>query len=106
MKWTTILAIACALSAAAGGASAAKLEPSAVHLPKTGEGGWYVKFGSIVGRAPIKDLVWTGTGFAGTAHIPGQDPMAISGTAEGESITMNVPIGNGQVFALQGTLQH
>ncbi len=86
--------------------SEAKLEESAMHLPKTGDGGWFVKIGSIVGRAPIKDIVWTGTSFTAVAHVPGQDPMQLSGTVEGEGITINVPIENGQVFAMQGTLVH
>jgi len=86
--------------------SEAKLEESAMHLPKTGDGGWYVKMGSIVGRAPIKDIVWTGANFTATAMVPGQDPMALSGAVDGESITVNVPIGNGQTFPMKGDLVH
>ena len=86
--------------------SEAKLEESALHLPKTGDGGWYVKIGSIVGKANVKDIVWTGTSFTATALVPGQDPMAISGTVEGENLKLVLPIGNGQTITLSGTLVH
>ncbi len=81
-----------------------QLEPSALHLPKTGDGGWFVAIGSIVGRAPVKDIVWTGTSFKGVAHVPGDDPMDISGTIEGDALKLNLPIGNGQTITLSGTL--
>jgi mono/diheme cytochrome c family protein len=85
----------------------AKMEASALHIPKTGDGGWYVKFGSIVGKAIVSDIVWTGTSFTATAKIPGQDPMTISGTVEGETLKLNLPMGNGgQMITLPGTLVH
>ena len=69
-------------------------EPSALHLPRSGaDGGWYVKFGAIVGRAPVVDITWKGDAFEATAQVPGQDPMAISGTIEGGTLTLRLPSG-------------
>ncbi len=85
-------------------ANGPQLEPSALHIPKSGEGGWYVKFGQIVGRAAVKDIVWTGTSFTGTAMVPGQDPMSIAGTVEGDALKLTLPIGNGQTITIPGEL--
>ena len=53
-------------------------EPSAVHLPREGNGGWYVAFGNMVLPAPIHSIVWDGNKVTATADIPGQS-MEMSG---------------------------
>ena len=81
------------------------LEPSALHLPRSGaDGGWYVKFGAIVGRAPVVDIKWKGDAFEATAKIPGQDPMAISGTVEGGTLTLRLPSGPDSTAEISGEL--
>lgn len=80
------------------------LEASAMHLPRTGEGGWYVKIGSIVGRAPITDFVWTGDSFTAIARIPGQTPMNISGTVDGSDLQLTLHSPDGESMTIPGEL--
>jgi mono/diheme cytochrome c family protein len=54
-------------------------EPTAVHVPKEGVGGWYVAMGNLVLPAPIKNIVWNGNQFTATAEVPG-NTMTMSGT--------------------------
>jgi len=79
-------------------------QASGVHVPKEGDGGWYVAMGSIVGRAPIKEIAWTGNTFTGTAYVPGQDPMEMAGEVHGDTlkITITTPQGSDTI---EGTLQ-
>jgi hypothetical protein len=54
-------------------------EPTAVHLPREGNGGWYVAFGNMVLPAPIHTIVWDGNKVTAKAEIPGQGTMDLSG---------------------------
>jgi hypothetical protein len=82
-----------------------KFEPSAVHLPREGEGGWHINLGPAVGRAPITDIVWTGDEFTAIARIPGEDPMNLSGSVDSEGIKLKLPVGpGGQTITLPGKL--
>jgi mono/diheme cytochrome c family protein len=80
------------------------MEASALHVPKTGDGGWYVKMGSIAGKAPITEIVWSGTGFSGTARIPGQAAMPIEGTVEGDTINLTLTTPTGVKQQISGTM--
>ena len=76
-------------------------EPTAVHLPREGgQGGWYVQVGSLVLPAPIKDVVWVDNKVTGTAMIPGQEPMAISGELDPESGKITLSMGLGAVVGV------
>jgi hypothetical protein len=74
-------------------------EPSAIHLPIDGPGGWYVQFGNAVLPAPINEIVWTGNQVTAKANVPGQ-PMELRGTvdeATGEiDLILVTPQGEGQ----------
>ncbi len=80
------------------------LEPSALHLPRSGDGGWYVAMASIVGKAPVVDIRWDGNAFTATAKVPGQDPMPISGTVENGKMTLTLPAGPGLTANIVGEL--
>jgi len=77
-------------------------EPSALHLPPQGQGGWYVRVGSIAGKAPITDIVWSGKDFTAIARIPGQDPAQLAGTVTESGLRMTMDMGNGMTAPLQG----
>ena len=80
------------------------LEPSALHLPRSGDGGWYVAMGSIVGKAPVVDIVWDGDTFTATANVPGQSPMALSGKVENGIMALTIPAGPGLTSTISGVL--
>jgi hypothetical protein len=69
------------------------MEASALHVPKTGDGGWYVKIGAIVGRAPITEIAWTANKFTSTARIPGQAPQPLEGEVQGDTIILTMTQG-------------
>ncbi|HVS63954.1 MAG TPA: cytochrome c [Thermoanaerobaculia bacterium] len=75
-------------------------EPSAIHLPLEGPGGWYVQFGNMVLPAPINDIVWDGSRVTAKAMVPGQQ-MEVEGTvdeATGElDLTLITQQGEGQI---------
>ncbi|HVR28349.1 MAG TPA: cytochrome c [Thermoanaerobaculia bacterium] len=54
-------------------------EPTAVHLPRAGNGGWYVGFGNMVLPAPIHSIVWDGNRVTAKADIPNQGTTEMSG---------------------------
>lgn len=78
-------------------------ELSALHLPKEGDGGWYVRLGSAVGKAPITDIVWSGNAFTAVARIPGQEPSDLSGTVEGRALKMQMGMPQGISVQVSGT---
>ena len=80
------------------------LEPSAVHLPPEGEGGWYVRVGSIAGKARITDITWDGVSFKATALIPGEDPTPLSGSIDGDTLSLIMGPPDDDAFAIKGTL--
>ena len=75
-------------------------EPTAMHLPLDGPGGWYVQFGNAVLPAPIQEIVWDGNQVTAKAMVPGQQ-MTLDGTvdtATGElDLTLVTPQGEGKV---------
>jgi hypothetical protein len=71
-------------------------EPTAVHLPKEGNGGWYVGMGNLVLPAPLKDIVWDGNTVTAKADIPGQGTMEMKGVVL-ESGDIDLTMGGGTV---------
>jgi mono/diheme cytochrome c family protein len=76
-------------------------EPSAVHLPLQGQGGWYVQLGNMVLPAPIQEIVWDGNRVTATALVPGQPPMGMAGVVDGATgeldLTLQTGGGEGKV---------
>jgi len=81
------------------------LQESAVHVPHQGDGGWYISMGSIVGRAPIREIAWSGNTFAATAYVPGQDPMSLAGEVDGDTLRITITSPDGS-DTITGTLEH
>jgi hypothetical protein len=79
-------------------------ETAVVHVPREGEGGFYVKFGSIAGRAPLKDIVWSGNAFESMMFIPGQDGRKLTGAIEGKALNLEMHVSETEVFPIAGTL--
>lgn len=82
------------------------MQASALHVPKTGEGGWYVKIGNLVGKARIFDIKWEGNSFDCKSFIPGQGEGAMKGTlnpANGE-LDFEMKDTKGNSFPVKGTL--
>lgn len=52
---------------------------NAIHLPREGEGGWYIKFGPIVGKAPLTQIKWDGDAFECLMSIPNQGEQTLKG---------------------------
>jgi hypothetical protein len=73
-------------------------EPTAVHLPREGIGGWYVAFGNMVLPAPIRDIVWDGNKVTARADIPGQS-MDLTGVVL-ESGDIDLTMGGGTIRGL------
>ena len=71
-------------------------EPTAVHLPREGNGGWYVAFGTLVLPAPIHSIVWDGNKVTAKAEIPNQGTMEMSGVVL-ESGDIDLTMGGGTV---------
>lgn len=81
------------------------LQPSALHIPRQGEGGWYVAFGSIVGRARVFDIAWNGQDFTTKLMIPGQGLMTLEGTADPSgSVSMKLTDSEGNSDTVSGSL--
>jgi len=72
------------------------MEPSAVHLPRQGNGGWYVAFGNMVLPAPIHSIVWDGNKVTAKADIPNQGTMEMSGVVL-ESGDIDLTMGGGTI---------
>jgi hypothetical protein len=76
--------------------------PSVLHIPRSGEGTWYVPtFGMIV-LSPIADLQWTGNAFRFSTSLrvgAGPAPFAVKGELQDDgSICASVePINNGRI---------
>lgn len=56
------------------------MQKTAIHLPKEGDGGWYIPLGSFAARAAIEGLTWTGNEFTGTMIVPGQPAQEFKGS--------------------------
>ena len=72
--------------------------PMAIHLPKEGEGGWYVDFNGIAGKARLYDIVWDGESFTCKMAIPGQPLQDLEGAIdrEGEALNFAITTEDGQ----------
>lgn len=66
---------------------------SAIYLPREGDGGWYISLGTFVGRAPIREIIWTGDSVVARALIPGQDVMIIKGKLDAANGTLGMVLG-------------
>jgi mono/diheme cytochrome c family protein len=71
-------------------------EPTAVHLPREGNGGWYVAFGTLVLPAPIHSIVWDGNKVTAKAEIPNQGTMEMSGVVL-DSGDIDLTMGGGTI---------
>jgi mono/diheme cytochrome c family protein len=71
-------------------------EPMAIHLPKQGNGGWYVAMGNMVLPAPIHSIVWDGNQVTAKADIPNQGTMEMSGVVL-ESGDIDLTMGPGTI---------
>src|SRR6185503_17598961 len=71
-------------------------EPSAVHLPKEGAGGWYIAIGNMALPAPIHDIVWDGNTVTAKADIPNQGTMEMKGVVL-ESGDIDLTMGGGTI---------
>ncbi len=80
------------------------LQESAVHVPREGDGGWYISMGSIVGRAPIREIAWSGNTFTATAYVPGQDAMSLAGEVDGDVLRVTITTDDGS-DTITGTLE-
>jgi len=80
---------------------------NALHIPHEGDGGWYVSFANIVGKAPITDIQWNGTTeMTASMTPPGQATMQLEGTIDIASKTLAMKITNadGSGGTVEGTL--
>lgn len=66
-------------------------QPTAPQIPRAGQAGWYVAFGTTVLPAPIHSIVWEGDHFTAVAAVPGQE-MQLSGQVDRESAALAVTI--------------
>ncbi len=71
-------------------------EPTAVHLPREGNGGWYVAIGTLVLPAPIHYIVWDGNKVTAKAEIPNQGTMEMSGVVL-DSGDIDLTMGGGTI---------
>ncbi len=73
-----------------------------LHLPRSGEGAWYVPTFGMITVAPIRDIQWAGSTYQFTASLRvgmGAAPFAVKGSVQEDgSIRASVePIDNGRV---------
>ena len=82
-------------------------DTNGIYFPHEGDGGWYVSFANIVGRAPITDISWDGAKVTASMTPPGQASMQLEATVDMEAGTISVnvisPDGNGGL--LEGVLE-
>lgn len=79
-------------------------EKAVAHLPREGEGGVYVKFGSIVGKAAVRDIVWNGNSFESMMFIPGQEGRKMTGTIGDGTVDLKMHITEEMAMPISGTL--
>ncbi|HMB79869.1 MAG TPA: hypothetical protein VKI43_07370, partial [Vicinamibacterales bacterium] len=59
--------------------------PSVLHIPRSGEGSWYVPTLGMITVAPIKDIQWTGNNYQFTASLrigTGPAPFLVKGSVQ------------------------
>jgi hypothetical protein len=76
--------------------------PSVLHIPRSGEGAWYVPTFGMITVAPITDIQWAGGSYTFTASLRvgrGAAPFAVTGRVQDDgSIRASVePIANGRI---------
>jgi hypothetical protein len=71
-------------------------EPTIVHLPREGNGGWYIAIGSLVLPAAIHDIVWDGKTVTAKAEIPNQGTLEMKGVVL-ESGDIDLTMGPGTI---------
>ena len=75
--------------------------PSVLHIPRSGEGSWYVPTFGMITVAPIKDIQWTGNTYQFTATLRvgmGAAPFTVNGAVQDDGSTSASvePIGRGR----------
>lgn len=65
---------------------------SGIHLPRTGDGGWYIEFNGIAVRAALTDIQWTDNDFTSNINIPGQGAQPVSGSLNAATGDLTVKI--------------
>jgi len=76
--------------------------PSVLHIPRSGEGAWYVPTFGMITVAPLTNIQWTDSAYQFTASLRvgmGAAPFAVKGSVQDDgSIRASVePIDNGRV---------
>jgi len=76
--------------------------PSVLHLPRSGEGAWYVPTMGVMNISPIKDLQWTGSAFQFSTSLRvgmGPAPFAVKGELQSDGTVRGSvePIDNGRI---------
>ncbi len=76
--------------------------PSVLHLPRSGEGAWFVPTLGVMNISPIKDLQWTGTTFQFSTSLRvgmGPAPFAVKGGVQSDGTVRGSvePIDNGRI---------
>lgn len=76
--------------------------PSVLHIPRAGEGAWYVPTFGMITVAPIRDIRWAGSTYQFTASLRvgmGAAPFAVKGSVQEDgSIRASVePLDNGRI---------
>jgi len=78
------------------------VEVMGIHLPREGDGGWYVPVGTFAGRARLYDFVWDDMSFECKMAIPGQKPQGLSGTIDAENGLLNFTMHDGSGNTSEG----
>lgn len=79
---------------------------SGVHVPKEGEGGWWVSFNGVVASARLYDIKWDGDAFKCEMAIPGQALQHLEGKVDRAAgvFSFTITLDEGQKFPGQGTI--
>ncbi|MDP6736673.1 MAG: hypothetical protein QF732_09285 [Nitrospinaceae bacterium] len=77
-----------------------------IHLPRKGDGGWYIPLGTFAGRARLYDIVWDDASFECKMAIPAQPVQGLSGTVDAEAGVLHFELTdpNGNVSAAQAEM--
>jgi hypothetical protein len=78
--------------------------PSGVHVPKDGEGGWWVSFNGVVASARLYDIKWDGDTFKCEMSVPGQALQHVEGKVDRAAgvFSFTISLDSGQKFPGQG----
>jgi len=76
--------------------------PSVLHLPRSGDGAWYVPTMGVMNISPITDLQWTGSAYQFSTSLRvgmGPAPFAVKGDVQSDGTVRGSvePINNGRI---------